>query len=95
MSYTRRSFRAPEKLQIVKPIKGSVTLHQCKKLANPTLNLAEQRPGVHVKGDGQEVPDKQPSRHTDIIDMDLDEYEEDERSEVRTSTNNSHINGEW
>lgn len=78
MSYTRRSFRAPEKLQIVKPIKGSVTLHQWKKLANPTLNLAEQRPGVHVKGDGQEVPDKEPREHTDTIDMDPDEYEEDE-----------------
>lgn len=78
MSYTRRSFRAPEKLQIVKPIKGSVTLHQWKKLANPTLNLAEQRPGVHVKGDGQEVPDKEPREHTDTLDMDPDEYEEDE-----------------
>lgn len=78
ISYTRRPFRAPEKLQIVKPIKGSVTLHQWKKLANPTLNLAEQRPGVHVKGDGQEVPDKEPREHTDTIDMDPDEYEEDE-----------------
>ena len=78
MPYTRRSFRAPEKLQIVKPIKGSVTLHQWKKLANPTLNLAEQRPGVHVKGDGQELPDKEPREHTDTIDMDPDEYEEDE-----------------
>lgn len=78
ISYTRRPFRAPEKLQIVKPIKGSVTLHQWKKLANPTLNLAEQRPGVHVKGDGQEVPDKEPREHTDTLDMDPDEYEEDE-----------------
>ena len=85
MSYTRRSFRAPEKLQIVKPIKGSVTLHQWKKLANPTLNLAEQRPGVHVKGDGQEVPDKEPSGHTDTIDVDLDEYEEDEPLQMSIS----------
>ena len=93
MPYTRRSFRAPEKLQIVKPIKGSVTLHQWKKLANPTLNLAEQRPGVHVKGDGQELPDKEPREHTDTIDMDPDEYEEDEPLHINLSRTSEGTSG--
>lgn len=93
MSYTRRSFRAPEKLQIVKPIKGSVTLHQWKKLANPTLNLAEQRPGVHVKGNGQELPDKEPREHTDTIDMDPDEYEEDEPLQMNLSRTSEGTSG--
>ena len=78
ISYGRRSFRAPEKLQIVKPIKGSVTLHQWKKLANPTLNLTEQRPGVHVKGEDPELQDNEPREQTDTIDVDPDEFEEDE-----------------
>lgn len=78
ISYGRRSFRAPEKLQIVKPIKGSLTLHQWKKLANPTLNLAEARPGVHVKGDGHDSQDKEPRERIESSDLDPDEYEEDE-----------------
>ena len=38
-----------------------------------------------MKGDGQEVPDKEPSGHTDIIDVDLDEYEEDEPLQISIS----------
>lgn len=93
MPYTRRSFRAPEKLQIVKPIKGSVTLHQWKKLANPTLNLAEQRPGVHVKGDDQEIPEKEPMEHTDTVDVDPDEYEEDEPLQMSLSRTSEGTSG--
>lgn len=93
ISYGRRSFRAPEKLQIVKPIKGSVTLHQWKKLANPTLNLAEQRPGVHVKGEGQEFPDKEPREQTDTIDVDPDEYEEDEPLQMNLSRTSDGTSG--
>ena len=93
MPYTRRSFRAPEKLQIVKPIKGSVTLHQWKKLANPTLNLAEQRPGVHVKGDDKEIPEKEPREHTDTVDMDPDEYEEDEPLQMSLSRTSEGTSG--
>lgn len=78
VSYGRRPFRAPEKLQIVKPIKGSVTLHQWKKLANPTLNLAETRPGVHVKGEGPDAQEKEPRERKESSDLDVDEYEEDE-----------------
>ncbi|XP_032241376.1 uncharacterized protein LOC5515718 isoform X1 [Nematostella vectensis] len=65
-SYARRSFRKPEKLQIVKPMKGSVTLHQWKKLASPTMSLEETRPGVHVKGaiQGALQGEKQSGEHT-------------------------------
>ena len=47
---------APEKLQIVKPLEGSVTLLKWKLLASPQLGGATSffsdasRPGVHVKG---------------------------------------------
>lgn len=92
-SYARRSFRAPEKLQIVKPIKGSVTLHQWKKLANPTLNLAEQRPGVHVKGEGPELRDKEPKEQTDTIDVDPDEFEEDEPLDMNISRTSEGTSG--
>ncbi|XP_078345699.1 uncharacterized protein LOC144631169 isoform X2 [Oculina patagonica] len=92
-SYARRSFRAPEKLQIVKPIKGSVTLHQWKKLANPTLNLAEQRPGVHVKGEGPELQDKEPREQTDTIDVDPDEFEEDEPLHMNISRTSEGTSG--
>lgn len=83
-SYGRRAFRAPEKLQIVKPIKGSVTLHQWKKLANPTLNLAEERPGVHVKGQSPDMRDGEPSRaQTDSNDLDPDDDEFEEYDPLR------------
>lgn len=35
--YSGNSWRIPEKLQIVKPIEGSQTLHQWTQLATPTL----------------------------------------------------------
>lgn len=45
------SWRLPEKLQIVKPIEGSQTLHQWSQLATPTLGgLLEDRPGVRTRG---------------------------------------------
>ena len=60
-------------------ILGSVTLHQWKKLANPTLNLAEERPGVHVKGQSPEMRDGEPSRaQTDSSDLDPDDHELEE-----------------
>ncbi|XP_050088084.1 trafficking kinesin-binding protein milt isoform X2 [Anopheles aquasalis] len=44
-------WRLPEKLQIVKPIEGSQTLHHWSRLATPTLSgLLEERPGVTIRG---------------------------------------------
>eukprot|EP00061_Rhincodon_typus_P015849 g43761.t1 len=41
----------PEKLQIVKPIEGSMTLHQWQQLAQPNLGtILDPRPGVLTKG---------------------------------------------
>ncbi|XP_056141594.1 trafficking kinesin-binding protein 1 isoform X1 [Lampris incognitus] len=49
-SYTSRSY-LPEKLQIVKPLEGSATLHAWQQLAQPHLGgLLDQRPGVVTKG---------------------------------------------
>lgn len=44
-------WRLPEKLQIVKPMEGSQTLHQWSRLATPNLSgLLEERPGVTTRG---------------------------------------------
>jgi hypothetical protein len=41
-----------DKLRIVKPLEGSLTLHQWQRLAVPHLgNILEERAGVAVKGD--------------------------------------------
>lgn len=48
-----QSFRAymPEKLQIVKPMEGSMALHHWQRLATPHIaGMLESRPGVVVKG---------------------------------------------
>lgn len=53
--YRNQSYVAPEKLQIVKPLEGSVTLLKWKLLASPQLGGATSffsdstRPGVHMK----------------------------------------------
>ncbi|KAH8405180.1 hypothetical protein KR222_007481 [Zaprionus bogoriensis] len=45
------AWRLPEKLQIVKPMEGSQTLHHWSRLATPTLSgLLEERPGVTIRG---------------------------------------------
>lgn len=44
-------WRLPEKLQIVKPMDGSQTLHKWNRLATPTLSgLFDERPGVTTRG---------------------------------------------
>ncbi|XP_050691976.1 trafficking kinesin-binding protein 1-like isoform X2 [Eriocheir sinensis] len=44
-------WKLPQKLQIVKPIEGSLTLHQWSRLATPHLGgLLEEREGVAIKG---------------------------------------------
>ncbi|XP_031552067.1 uncharacterized protein LOC116289319 [Actinia tenebrosa] len=83
-SYTRRSFKKPEKLQIVKPIKGSLTLQQWKKLASPTMNLEQERPGVHVKGDLQTTSDgKHSKEHSDVSDMSEVDTDDDQPIQMR------------
>ena len=53
--YRNQTYVAPEKLQIVKPMEGSVTLLKWKLLATPQLGGAKtffsdaSRPGVHLK----------------------------------------------
>lgn len=69
------SWRIPEKLQIVKPMEGSQTLHHWSQLATPTLGgLLEERPGVRTRG----------GRGLDELGLEtftLDDLEEDEEYE--------------
>ncbi|XP_029445541.1 trafficking kinesin-binding protein 1 isoform X7 [Rhinatrema bivittatum] len=75
MSISSRSY-LPEKLQIVKPLEGSVTLHQWQQLAQPHLGgILDPRPGVVTKG-------------YRTLDLDLEDvycltdYEEDETGDI-------------
>ncbi|VVC94389.1 unnamed protein product, partial [Leptidea sinapis] len=44
-------YRSPHKLQIVKPMEGSLTLHTWAQLARPTMSgLLEEQEGVGVRG---------------------------------------------
>ncbi|ELU00243.1 hypothetical protein CAPTEDRAFT_229053 [Capitella teleta] len=59
------TYRIPEKLQIVKPLEGSHTLHHWQRLATPHLGgLMEHRPGVQNRGD----------RHLDFGHEESEEY---------------------
>ncbi|XP_078536343.1 trafficking kinesin-binding protein 2 isoform X2 [Lissotriton helveticus] len=66
----------PEKLQIVKPLEGSQTLHQWQQLAQPNLGtLLDPRPGVVTKG-------FTPLAEDAVYHLcDLEEDEEDEKDE--------------
>ena len=50
-SLSFRTRRLPDKLRIVKPIEGSLTLHNWSRLATPHLGgVLEERCGVAIKG---------------------------------------------
>lgn len=54
-NYYGGGWKLPEKLQIVKPMEGSQTLHHWSQLAQPTFGgLLEERPGVKIRG-GKEL----------------------------------------
>ncbi|KAL0107525.1 hypothetical protein PUN28_014681 [Cardiocondyla obscurior] len=66
------AWRIPQKLQIVKPMEGSQTLHHWSRLATPTLGgLLEDRPGVKTRG-GRALED------LGLITFALSDLEEDE-----------------
>lgn len=49
-SYPSQDWKLPQKLQIVKPIEGSLTLHQWSRLATPHLGgLLEDKEGIAMK----------------------------------------------
>ncbi|XP_056457430.1 trafficking kinesin-binding protein 1 isoform X3 [Gadus chalcogrammus] len=76
-SFTSRSY-LPEKLQIVKPLEGSATLHAWQLLAQPHLGgLLDHRPGVVTKGFRTLDQDQDPS---EAGDWQLDQPEEDDDS---------------
>ncbi|KAI9561628.1 hypothetical protein GHT06_012588 [Daphnia sinensis] len=77
------SFHYPEKLKIIKPMEGSMTLHHWSRLATPHLGtLLEERPGVATR--------ETKSKHTDDFNYQRDflemyslfDVEEDEEMET-------------
>ncbi|XP_059194977.1 trafficking kinesin-binding protein 1-like isoform X2 [Centropristis striata] len=76
-SFTSRSY-LPDKLQIVKPLEGSATLHAWQQLAQPHMGaLLDHRPGVVTKGfrtlEHEQEQEQEDGWH-------LDQPEEDEAS---------------
>ncbi|XP_073983103.1 trafficking kinesin-binding protein milt isoform X5 [Rhodnius prolixus] len=66
------TWKLPDKLQIVKPLEGSATLHHWSELATPSLEgLLDERPGVKIRG-GTEL------EHLGIQMYSLSDIEEDE-----------------
>ncbi|XP_045179167.2 trafficking kinesin-binding protein 1-like isoform X3 [Mercenaria mercenaria] len=66
-------YKMPEKLRIVKPLEGSVTLRQWQRLATPHLGgIFESRPGVRMKGENVVNVNTEPEVYT------LSDYEEDD-----------------
>merc|ERR1711981_1277052 len=74
------SWRLPDKLQIVKPLEGSLTLHNWKRLAMPSLGgIFEERRGIAVR-DGLHhlLPGNKGGNANEMIDMmHLSDFEEE------------------
>ncbi|XP_040213156.1 trafficking kinesin-binding protein 2 isoform X2 [Rana temporaria] len=76
-SSTLRSL-LPEKLQIVKPLEGSQTLHQWQQLAQPNLGtILDPRPGVITKG-FKPLPEDAEYRLCDLEEDEKEDEDEDE-----------------
>ncbi|CAB3386193.1 Hypothetical predicted protein [Cloeon dipterum] len=74
--FTNASWKLPEKLQIVKPIEGSMTLHQWSQLARPSLGSSlDERPRVIARGQSTAASSDAPTRYS------LDDLEEDDLDE--------------
>ncbi|XP_076369864.1 trafficking kinesin-binding protein 1-like isoform X2 [Tachypleus tridentatus] len=85
-------YHMPEKLQIIKPLEGSQTLHHWQRLATPHLGgIFETRPGIQIKGEVH-LPELEPDTFT------LSDLEEDEAccqsgmNFVQTSTTYTYTN---
>lgn len=64
-------FRMPEKLQIVKPMEGSATLHHWQRLATPHMaGIFEERDGVQIKHE-QPLNDSESSTYS-LLDIEED-----------------------
>ncbi|XP_066431532.1 trafficking kinesin-binding protein 2 isoform X2 [Eleutherodactylus coqui] len=82
-SATSSSLRSllPEKLQIVKPLEGSQTLHHWQQLAQPNLGtILDPRPGVLTKG-FKPLPEDAEYRLCDLEEDEKEEEYEDEDDE--------------
>ncbi|XP_061572344.1 trafficking kinesin-binding protein 1 isoform X2 [Cololabis saira] len=78
-SFTARSY-LPEKLQIVKPLEGSATLHAWQQLAQPHMGaVLDDRPGVVTKG-FRTLAHEQQQEQEQEENCHLDRPEEDEVS---------------
>jgi hypothetical protein len=63
----------PDKLQIVKPIEGSQTLHHWQQLATPNLGcLIQPRPGIYIKGRDPNIDSNSSSSSSSLGDHNVD-----------------------
>lgn len=63
----------PDKLQIVKPIEGSQTLHHWQLLATPNLGcLIQPRPGIYIKGRDPNIDSNSSSSSSSLADHNVD-----------------------
>ncbi|XP_076329079.1 uncharacterized protein LOC143235125 isoform X4 [Tachypleus tridentatus] len=83
---TNRTYHMPEKLQIIKPLEGSQTLHHWQRLATPHLGgIFESRPGIQIKGEVH-LPELEPDTFT-LSDFEEDEaYDQPRKDTVQTSS---------
>uniref|UniRef100_A0A3B3DQF6 Trafficking protein, kinesin binding 1a n=1 Tax=Oryzias melastigma TaxID=30732 RepID=A0A3B3DQF6_ORYME len=87
-SFSPRSY-LPEKLQIVKPLEGSATLHAWQQLAQPHMGaLLDHRPGVVTKG-FRSLPHEQ--EQEDSWHLDQPEEDEDSAPPLQTSSPLEHL----
>ncbi|XP_052812866.1 trafficking kinesin-binding protein 1-like isoform X2 [Mya arenaria] len=76
MTGSANYYRMPERLKIVKPLEGSITLRQWQRLAKPHLGgIFENKPGVQVRGE-KKIKQLEPEVYT------LSDYEEDDDMSV-------------
>ncbi|XP_021351763.1 trafficking kinesin-binding protein 1-like isoform X3 [Mizuhopecten yessoensis] len=89
-------YRLPEKLKIIKPLEGSVTLRHWQQLATPHLGgIFESRPGVQIKGERKLDMDEEVYNLSDFEED--DDYEDNtecykrfqESSTINTYTNST------
>ncbi|XP_041374534.1 trafficking kinesin-binding protein 1-like isoform X3 [Gigantopelta aegis] len=81
-SHSNPYFRIPEKLQIIKPMEGSLTLKQWQQLATPNLEgIFEERPGVQIKGERKLNLDEEVYR--------LSDFEEDDEPSISSQHSDS------
>ena len=85
-------WKLPDKLRLVKPMEGSLTLHHWQRLAVPHLgNILEERAGVKVKGEHTQTGVTVRGHSQPLIARGKEEEEEDEEANLSDLEDNGII----